>query len=159
MLTCYIMETCMEKVTDKAWDFIFCGGPYPESSDIPSSVLNKMKQEFEYWYPFDLRVSESSLRTGPPSTFADRLFENEINIAVRITEQHYENYMFREVLKSVFYELQAARDEYRIQLGLEEVGILSVADPDALAKAGSLASLLKQNPASPGKPTAVFMTK
>lgn len=51
-------------MTDEVWDFIFCEGPYPKSSDIPliidgdysSSILTKMKQEFEYWYPFDLRV-------------------------------------------------------------------------------------------------------
>uniref|UniRef100_A0A2N9H4W9 leucine--tRNA ligase n=1 Tax=Fagus sylvatica TaxID=28930 RepID=A0A2N9H4W9_FAGSY len=211
-----------EQLTDNVWDFIFCGGPYPESSDISSSILNKMKQEFEYWYPFDLRVSgkdliqnhltfsiynhtaimpkkhwprgfrcnghimlnsekmskstgnfrtlrqaieefsadatrfsladagdgvddanfvfetanaailrltkeiswmeevlsaESSLRTGPPSTYADRVFANEINIAVKMTEQNYRDYMFREALKTGFYDLQAARDEYRFSCG------------------------------------------
>ncbi|KAJ4723658.1 leucine--tRNA ligase, cytoplasmic-like [Melia azedarach] len=210
------------QMTDEVWDFLFCGGPYPESSEIPSSMLNKMKQEFEYWYPFDLRVSgkdliqnhltfciynhtaimsechwprgfrsnghimlnsekmskstgnfrtlkqaieefsadatrysladagdgvddanfvfdtantgilrltkeiawmeevlaaKSSLRSGPPSTYADRVFENEINIAVKMTEQHYENYVFREALKTGFYDLQAARDEYRFSCG------------------------------------------
>ncbi|GKU89001.1 hypothetical protein SLEP1_g3201 [Rubroshorea leprosula] len=210
------------QMTDEVWDFLFCGGPYPNSSDIPSSILNKMKQEFEYWYPFDLRVSgkdliqnhltfsiynhtaimskqhwprgfrcnghimlnsekmskstgnfrtlrqaieefsadatrfsladagdgvddanfvfetanaailrltkeiawmeevlaaESSLRTGPPSTYADRVFENEINIAVKMTEQNYKDYMFREALKTGFYDLQAARDEYRFSCG------------------------------------------
>ncbi|GLU21323.1 hypothetical protein SLE2022_374690 [Rubroshorea leprosula] len=210
------------QMTDEVWDFLFCGGPYPKSSDIPSSILNKMKQEFEYWYPFDLRVSgkdliqnhltfsiynhtaimskqhwprgfrcnghimlnsekmskstgnfrtlrqaieefsadatrfsladagdgvddanfvfetanaailrltkeiawmeevlaaESSLRTGPPSTYADRVFENEINIAVKMTEQNYKDYMFREALKTGFYDLQAARDEYRFSCG------------------------------------------
>ncbi|KAJ4717550.1 leucine--tRNA ligase, cytoplasmic-like [Melia azedarach] len=210
------------QMTDEVWDFLFCGGPYPESSKISSSILNKMKQEFEYWYPFDLRVSgkdliqnhltfciynhtaimskchwprgfrcnghimlnsekmskstgnfrtlkqaieefsadatrysladagdgvddanfvfdtantgilrltkeiawmeevlaaKSSLRSGPPSTYADQVFENEINIAVKMTEQHYENYMFREALKTGFYDLQAARDEYRFSCG------------------------------------------
>ena len=46
-----------DQLTDEVWDFLFCGGPYPASSDLSSSLLNKMKQEFEYWYPFDLRVS------------------------------------------------------------------------------------------------------
>ncbi|KAG6781884.1 hypothetical protein POTOM_011269 [Populus tomentosa] len=196
--------------------------PYPTSSKIDSSVLDKMKKEFEYWYPFDLRVSgkdliqnhltfcvfnhtaimakhhwprgfrcnghimlnsekmskstgnfktlrqaidefsadatrfsladagdgvddanfvfetanaailrltkeiawieevlaaEASLRTGPPSTFADRVFENEINIAVETTRKNYEKYMFREALKTGFYDLQAARDEYRLSCG------------------------------------------
>ncbi|XP_057969814.1 leucine--tRNA ligase, cytoplasmic isoform X2 [Malania oleifera] len=211
-----------EQMTDDVWDFIFCSGPYPQSSDISSSILNKMKQEFEYWYPFDLRVSgkdliqnhltfciynhtaimsrhhwprgfrcnghimlnsekmskstgnfrtlrqaieefsadatrfsladagdgvddanfvfetanagilrltkeiswmeevlaaESVLRTGPPSTYADRVFANEINIAIKMTQQHYHDYMFREALKTGFYDFQAARDEYRFSCG------------------------------------------
>lgn len=211
-----------EQMTDEVWDFLFSGRPYPTSSDIPSSILNKMKQEFEYWYPFDLRVSgkdliqnhltfciynhtaimsknhwprgfrcnghimlnsekmskstgnfrtlrqaieefsadatrfsladagdgvddanfvfetanaailrltkelswmeevleaEASLRTGALSTYADQVFANEINIAVTLTEQHYQNCMFREALKTGFYDLQAARDEYRFSCG------------------------------------------
>ncbi|KAK6945521.1 Methionyl/Valyl/Leucyl/Isoleucyl-tRNA synthetase, anticodon-binding [Dillenia turbinata] len=211
-----------QQMTDEVWDFLFTGGPFPDKSDIPPSLLNKMKQEFEYWYPFDLRVSgkdliqnhltfclynhtaimsrkhwpqgfrcnghimlnsekmskstgnfrtlrqaieefsadatrfsladagdgvddanfvfetanaailrltkeiawmeevlaaELDLRTGPPSTYADRVFANEINIAVKLTEQHYQNYMFREALKTGFYDLQAARDEYRFSCG------------------------------------------
>ncbi|KAJ6696521.1 hypothetical protein OIU74_015432 [Salix koriyanagi] len=211
-----------EEMTDDVWNFIFCDGPYPASSEIDSSVLDKMKREFEYWYPFDLRVSgkdliqnhltfcifnhtaimarhhwprgfrcnghimlnsekmskstgnfktlrqaidefsadatrfsladagdgvddanfvfetanaailrltkeiawieevlaaEASLRIGAPSTFADRVFENEINIAVETTKKNYEKYMFREALKTGFYDLQAARDEYRLSCG------------------------------------------
>ncbi|KAA8545447.1 hypothetical protein F0562_020231 [Nyssa sinensis] len=211
-----------EHMTDEVWDFVFCDGPYPKSVVISSSILNKMKQEFEYWYPFDLRVSgkdliqnhltfciynhvalmprhhwprgfrcnghimlnsekmskstgnfktlrqsieefsadatrfsladagdgvddanfvfetanaailrltkeiswmeeiiaaKSSLRSGPPSTYADRVFANEINVAVKMTEQHYQEYMFREALKTGFYDLQAARDEYRFSCG------------------------------------------
>ncbi|KAK4833288.1 hypothetical protein QYF36_002098 [Acer negundo] len=67
----------------------------------------------------EVLATESSLSTGPPSNYADRVFENEINIAVKMTEQHYENYMFREALKSGFYDLQAARDEYRFSCGSE----------------------------------------
>lgn len=212
-----------QQLTDDVWDYIFCGGPFPKSTDISPSLLDRMKLEFEYWYPFDLRVSgkdliqnhltfciynhtaimskhhwprgfrcnghimlnsekmskstgnfrtirqaieefsadatrfsladagdgvddanfvfetanaailrltkeiawyeeilaaESSMRTGPPSTYADRVFANEINIAVKTTEQNYSNYMFREALKTGFYDLQAARDEYRFSCGV-----------------------------------------
>ncbi|KAI3458926.1 hypothetical protein Pfo_015589 [Paulownia fortunei] len=211
-----------EQLTDEVWDFLFVGGPFPKSSEISSSHLNKMKQEFEYWYPFDLRVSgkdliqnhltfciynhtaimpkhhwprgfrcnghimlnsekmskstgnfrtlrqaieefsadatrfsladagdgmddanfvfetanaailrltkeiswmeevlasESSLRSGTPATYADLVFANEMNIAVKMTEKNYSEYMFRESLKSGFYDLQAARDEYRLSCG------------------------------------------
>ncbi|KAJ6847575.1 leucine--tRNA ligase, cytoplasmic [Iris pallida] len=220
----YASDTCLvkpEQMTYGVWDYIFGGGPLPES-DIPSSHLSKMKQEFEYWYPFDLRVSgkdliqnhltfciynhtailprhqwprgfrcnghimlnsekmskstgnfrtlrqaieefssdatrfsladagdgmddanfvfdtanaailrltkeiawmeevlsaESTLRTGPPSTYADLVFVNEMNIAVKLTEEHYNEFMFREALKTGFYDLQAARDEYRLSCG------------------------------------------
>ncbi|KAL8160934.1 hypothetical protein V2J09_012423 [Rumex salicifolius] len=211
-----------EQMTDEIWDFLFCGGPSPKSCEIGHDMLRKMKQEFEYWYPFDLRVSgkdliqnhltfsiynhtaimdkrhwprgfrcnghimlnsekmskstgnfrtlreaieefsadatrfsladagdgvddanfvfdtsnaailrltkelawmeevlaaEASLRTGSASTYADKVFANEMNLAVKLTEQHYSNYMFREALKSGFYDLQAARDEYRFSCG------------------------------------------
>ncbi|CAA7062461.1 unnamed protein product [Microthlaspi erraticum] len=42
------------------------------------------------------------------------------------------------------------------QLGLEEVEIHSAADVDL---AGPHASLLKQNPPSPGSPTAIFVNR
>ncbi|KAL5718286.1 leucine--tRNA ligase [Ranunculus cassubicifolius] len=202
-----------EQMTDEVWNFVFCNEPFPKSSDIHPSLLNKMKQEFEYWYPFDLRVSgkdliqnhllfcifnhtallnrrhwprgfrcngnltinfenmskltlrnaiknysadatrfaladagdtlddanfvyktandaiqkltkelswieenlavESSLRTGPPSTFADHVFENEMNIAVTLAEEKYNEYKFREALKVGFYDLQVAKDDYQ----------------------------------------------
>lgn len=60
------------------------------------------------------RDKESSLRYGPPSTFADHVFVNEINIAVKETEKSYDAFMFRDALKSGFYDLQLARDEYRL---------------------------------------------
>ncbi|GMP62036.1 hypothetical protein CsSME_00024290 [Camellia sinensis var. sinensis] len=222
MYGCDTSSVKPEQLTDEVWDFLFCDGPYPKSSDISSTLLNKMRQEFKYWYPFDLRVSgkdliqnhltfciynhtaifpkhhwpqgfrcnghimlnsekmskstgnfrtlrqaieefsadatrfsladagdgmddanfvfetanaailrltkeiawmqeilsaESSLRSGPPTTFADRVFANEINIAVKMTEKNYNEYLFREALKTGFYDLQTARDEYRFSCG------------------------------------------
>ena len=38
-----------------------------------------------------------------------------------------------------------------------DVEILSAADADSVTKAGSLASLLNDNPPSPGSPTAIFL--
>lgn len=38
----------------------FCR-PYPASSAIPEDTLSKMRAEFEFWYPFDLRVSGKDL--------------------------------------------------------------------------------------------------
>ncbi|CAH2078422.1 unnamed protein product, partial [Thlaspi arvense] len=211
-----------QQMNDEVWEYLFCDGQYPKSSDIPSDVISQMKQEFDCWYPLDLRVSgkdliqnhltffiynhtalmatrnwpcgircnghimlnsekmskstgnfrtlrqaieefsatatrfsladagdgvddanfvfetanaailrltkeltwmeevmaaESSLRTGPPSTYADKVFENDMNIAIRLTEKAYKECLFREALKNGFYDLQAARDEYRLSCG------------------------------------------
>uniref|UniRef100_A0A0D9ZW50 leucine--tRNA ligase n=1 Tax=Oryza glumipatula TaxID=40148 RepID=A0A0D9ZW50_9ORYZ len=169
-----------EQMIDEVWDYVFCNGPAPKTS-IPSIVLTKMKQEFEYWYPFDLRISDvestgnfrtllqaieefssdatrfaladagdgmddanfvfetansavlrltkeiswmkevfddkSSFRLGPPSTYADHVFANEINFAIKDTEKNYDASMFRDALKTGFYDLQAVRDEYRFSCG------------------------------------------
>ncbi|KAI3840765.1 hypothetical protein MKX03_006501 [Papaver bracteatum] len=154
-----------EQMTDEVWNYVFCEGPYPKSSTISQSVLNKMKQEFSYWYPFDLRVfgkdliqnhltftiynhttslkmskSTGNFKTlrqaiedfstdatrfaladagdGPPSTYADKVFSNEINIAVTETKKNFNEYMFWDALKTGFYDLQAARDEYRFSCGI-----------------------------------------
>ena len=47
-----------KSLTDDVWDYVFLSGPLPNSSrsGIPLPVLKKMRREFEYWYPLDLRV-------------------------------------------------------------------------------------------------------
>ncbi len=46
-------------------------------------------------------------------TYADRVFENEINKTILTTRNYYETMMYKEVLKSGFFELQSSRDRYR----------------------------------------------
>jgi leucyl-tRNA synthetase len=46
-------------------------------------------------------------------TYADRVFENEINKTILTTKKLYDTMMYKEVLKSGFFELQSARDRYR----------------------------------------------
>jgi hypothetical protein len=50
-----------EYVTDQVWDFVLQGASMPEGSPIGEETLKKMKREFEYWYPWDLRVSGTDL--------------------------------------------------------------------------------------------------
>ena len=49
-------------LTDEAWDYVLLGRPAPTT--LPPSklaLLARMKTEFEYWYPLDLRVSGKDL--------------------------------------------------------------------------------------------------
>lgn len=49
----------------KVWDYIFLAKDVPKDSSIAPDVLATMRREFEYWYPFDLRVSGKVAYAGP----------------------------------------------------------------------------------------------
>ncbi|XP_061754648.1 leucine--tRNA ligase, cytoplasmic-like isoform X2 [Nerophis ophidion] len=214
-----------QQMTKEVWDFIFFkASPFPKTS-IPKEHLQKLRREFEYWYPVDVRVSgkdlvpnhlsyylynhvamwpndsgkwpqavranghlllnsekmskstgnfltlsqavkkfsadgmrlaladagdtvedanfvetmadagilrlytwiewvkemianQNNLRTGPADTFNDRVFASEMNAGILKTEQHYDKMMYKEALKSGFFEFQAAKDKYR-ELAIE----------------------------------------
>ena len=48
-------------MTHACWDFVFLKKPYSEDCKVPEASLAKMRHEFEYWYPMDLRVSGKDL--------------------------------------------------------------------------------------------------
>ncbi|KAK6031486.1 leucine--tRNA ligase, partial [Ostertagia ostertagi] len=56
---------------------------------------------------------QNGLRRDDCSSFADRVFANEMNKNIRICAQHYEATLFKEALKVGFFEYQALRDMYR----------------------------------------------
>uniref|UniRef100_A0A3Q1BDI8 Leucine--tRNA ligase, cytoplasmic n=1 Tax=Amphiprion ocellaris TaxID=80972 RepID=A0A3Q1BDI8_AMPOC len=50
-----------EQMTREVWDFIFFKtSPFPKT-DIPKEHLQRLRREFEYWYPVDIRVSGKDL--------------------------------------------------------------------------------------------------
>lgn len=50
-------------LTDDVWNYIFLNKEFPSPPQTPISLetLNTLKNEFEYWYPLDLRVSGKDL--------------------------------------------------------------------------------------------------
>lgn len=58
---------------------------------------------------------KDTFRNSDPSkyTYHDKIFDNEINRLVRDTDKNYSNMLYREAVKTGFYDLQAARDHYR----------------------------------------------
>ena len=50
-----------EQMTPEVWDYIYFNNIKFPKTDIPKATLEKMKQEFQYWYPVDLRVSGKDL--------------------------------------------------------------------------------------------------
>ena len=50
-------------MTREVWDYVyFKNAPYPKT-DVPKEKLDKMKNEFRYWYPLNLRVSGNDFDT------------------------------------------------------------------------------------------------
>ncbi|XP_041358320.1 leucine--tRNA ligase, cytoplasmic-like [Gigantopelta aegis] len=212
-----------EQLTLEVWDYIFFkNAPFPKNCGISKEILDKLKNEFEYWYPVDIRMSGKdlvpnhltyyiychcaiwpddkskwpkgiranghillnsekmskstgnfltlseaiskysadgmrmsladagdtvedanfvekmadagllrlytflewvrdtlatmdTLRSGPVQqyTFSDNVFLSEINKAICETKASYENMMFKDALRTGFFEFQAVRDKYR----------------------------------------------
>lgn len=54
-----------EQMTDEVWDYIFSRGDLSqeaaEACAIPTTTLDTMRREFEYWYPVDVNVSGKDL--------------------------------------------------------------------------------------------------
>lgn len=59
-------------------------------------------------------ASLGDMREGKPSTFSDLVFESEINRAINLTDVNFERMKFREGLLTGFWNLQSARDTYRL---------------------------------------------
>lgn len=51
---------------------------------------------------------QASMRNDGPSnwSYQDRVFSSEMNLAIQLTDGHYEAMMFREALRTGFYDLQ-----------------------------------------------------
>ena len=50
-----------QQMTPEVWDYIFYKDkPLPKTT-IPKATMERMRREFEYWYPIDLRVSGKDL--------------------------------------------------------------------------------------------------
>lgn len=57
-----LAQVSAEEMTDEAWNYVFfMDQPLPEALKAKADVMAKMKNEFQYWYPVDLRVSGKDL--------------------------------------------------------------------------------------------------
>ena len=60
----------------------------------------------------EVLASKPTFRQEKPHTFNDKVFESEMNLKVRETGENYSTMLYKEALKTGFFELQAARDKY-----------------------------------------------
>jgi leucyl-tRNA synthetase len=55
------LDIAPEQLTDEVWEYVFCRGPFPESSPLSKDKADELRHAFEYWYPFDVRSSGKDL--------------------------------------------------------------------------------------------------
>jgi len=61
----------------------------------------------------EMLETQSTLRSGPLNDFNDKVFQHEMDICIKNAEQAYEKMLYREALKTGFFDFQATRDKYR----------------------------------------------
>ncbi|XP_042206622.1 leucine--tRNA ligase, cytoplasmic-like [Homarus americanus] len=70
----------------------------------------------------ELLAEKSSMRTGPASTINDKMFTSEMNLKIRETDENYRSLMFKEALRTGFFEYNNLFHQYReraqVQAGL-----------------------------------------
>ena len=85
--------------------------------DTANAAILRLTKEL-VWIEEMLAICESAdARRGPSDGFADRVFANAMDVAIEAARSNYEKMMFRDALKSGFYDLQSARDAYRVICG------------------------------------------
>lgn len=61
----------------------------------------------------EMIITSDSLREGGYDTFHDKVFLNEIYLKIKETDEFFNKMLFKEALRTGFFELQAVRDKYR----------------------------------------------
>ncbi|XP_065358523.1 leucine--tRNA ligase, cytoplasmic [Calliphora vicina] len=61
----------------------------------------------------EMLAARPAMRKGSQHTFNDKVFISEMNLKTKQTDEHYKKMLFKEALRTGFYELQLTRDKYR----------------------------------------------
>ncbi len=85
--------------------------------DTANAAILRLTKELVWIEEMLVIVKSADARRGPAANFADRVFANAMDTAVEQTRSNYEKMMFRDALKTGFYDLQSARDAYRVICG------------------------------------------
>ncbi|RWS26990.1 leucine--tRNA ligase: cytoplasmic-like protein, partial [Leptotrombidium deliense] len=103
----YSADGCRFALAD-AGDGIEDANFLEKQADIGVLKLNNF-----YEWSKEMIASMDTLRDGPIDSFADRSFNNCMDILINETDRHYNATMFKEALRTGFFEYQDARDKYR----------------------------------------------
>lgn len=107
-----------------------------------NSAVLRLTRELE-WISAVLGLAEGEGSAAAPAatrtgefTFADRVFDNEINAAVSSAGASYDKLLFREALKAAVYDLHAARDAWRVACGGDSASSTSANGTSSASSSG-----------------------
>ncbi|XP_014609108.1 PREDICTED: leucine--tRNA ligase, cytoplasmic [Polistes canadensis] len=72
---------------------------------------------FIEWVKEVMNMPKNQYRHDQPNTFNDRVLESEMNLKIQETNENYSKMLYKDALRTGFFELQAARDKY-LQLSI-----------------------------------------
>ncbi|KAJ8952429.1 hypothetical protein NQ318_014521 [Aromia moschata] len=61
----------------------------------------------------EILAIKHTLRVGATNEFNDKVFQSEMNLKIKETDENYKKMLFKEGLRTGFFEMQAIRDKYR----------------------------------------------
>ena len=83
--------------------------------DVSSAEAGILKLYTMIEWVKEMLASKETLRSSKMSTFHDKVFISEINKRMNETANNYNEMLFREALRTGFFEFQAARDKVYIR--------------------------------------------
>lgn len=82
------------------------------SEDTADKAILKLTT-LKDWFEKDIFCNLSKMRSGEITSFADRVFDSEINECIKEADANFAKMQFKDALRYSFYELTNARDFYR----------------------------------------------
>ena len=100
--------------------------------DISSAEAGILKLYTMIEWVKEMLSSKHIMRCTKEDTFHDKVFASEMNLKLDETARNYEKMLFREALRTGFFEMQAARDKVYTLFGPIRVGSLPILETQAL---------------------------
>jgi leucyl-tRNA synthetase len=81
-------------------------------------AILRLAAQLEWMIETSQALRAGKMRTGPADErFVDRVFMNKLRKIAAEAKQAYERMLYRDALRASFYDLQSARDAYRVDCG------------------------------------------
>lgn len=89
------------------------------TSEAADTAILKLFTQLEW--ATEMFSDKATLRDGPATSFADKVFLNEMRSLVQISDSAFAKMNYREALQACFFDFQLARDTYRVACQSQDI--------------------------------------